>query len=289
MTTDAVFTDRLGPEPTWEVVADELDLALTDPDERIDTWFPDITFEDALSGGDWPQRPSTQLAGHMVREYTSYTILPTLVRYAAALNALARYWPSAAPVALGLLHARLLRPALTTDSDRDRKLSNLVLSRSVASWLRTGDTVHYRLGQRTYDAVVNRVTPVGAVIAWSYANGKPMTATVPAHLLTPAVIDAAHLRRQRAWSSRTFGPGVRLGVLDHIRKELDEIAADPSDLSEWVDVVILALDGALRAGHEPQSVIDAIHAKQSVNESRTWPDWRTLPANKAIEHDRSEE
>jgi dATP/dGTP diphosphohydrolase len=103
-------------------------------------------------------------------------------------------------------------------------------------------------------------------------------------------IDAVHLQRQREWSTRSFGPGARtLGVVDHIRKELREILADPTDLNEWVDVVILALDGAWRCGAEPQQIIDAIKAKQAKNEQRTWPDWRTAPADQAIEHVRDAE
>ena len=103
-----------------------------------------------------------------------------------------------------------------------------------------------------------------------------------------AVIDAAHLANQREWSERTFGPGARTaGVLDHIRKELAEIEADPTDLGEWVDVIILAFDGAWRAGWMPQHIIDAIKAKQARNEARVWPDWRTAPLNQAIEHDRT--
>lgn len=98
-------------------------------------------------------------------------------------------------------------------------------------------------------------------------------------------IDASHLARQREWSQRTFGPGTRLlGVLDHIRKELKEIEASPDDVEEWVDVIILAFDGAWRAGWEPQQIIDAIKDKQAKNEARTWPDWRTMSANEAIEH-----
>jgi hypothetical protein len=98
----------------------------------------------------------------------------------------------------------------------------------------------------------------------------------------------AHLQRQRDWSGRTFGPGSRsAGVVDHIRKELIEIEADPGDLKEWIDVVILALDGAWRTGAQPQEIIGAIVAKQTKNEGRVWPDWRTSDPNKAIEHDRS--
>ncbi len=110
------------------------------------------------------------------------------------------------------------------------------------------------------------------------------TAAQPPH----QVIDADHLAHQREWSLRTFGPGQRiLGVLDHIRSELKEIEDDPTDLKEWVDVIILAFDGAWRAGWEPQQIIDAIKAKQLRNEARTWPDWRTQSADQRIEHDRS--
>jgi hypothetical protein len=95
----------------------------------------------------------------------------------------------------------------------------------------------------------------------------------------------AHLHRQRCWSERTFGPGGRdNGIIDHIRKELAEIEASPGDLSEWVDVIILALDGAWRRGFSPAEICAAIAAKQRKNELRQWPDWRTAEPGKAIEH-----
>ena len=94
-----------------------------------------------------------------------------------------------------------------------------------------------------------------------------------------------HLYRQRDFSQRTFGPGeCTARVLDHIRKELGEIEAKPGDLSEWIDVVLLAFDGAWRAGFEPDQIAHALAAKQTKNESRTWPDWRTAEPGKAIEH-----
>lgn len=99
-------------------------------------------------------------------------------------------------------------------------------------------------------------------------------------------IDIAHLERQREWSIEVFGPGRRtLGIIHHIRSELVEIAEHPTDLYEWVDVVILALDGAWRAGHEPLAIIEAIKNKQERNEARIWPDWRELSEDVAIEHD----
>lgn len=64
------------------------------------------------------------------------------------------------------------------------------------------------------------------------------------------------LEKQRTWSLKTFGPGRRtLGLVAHIRKELKEIEADPTDPMEWVDVVILALDGAHRTGGDIDNVV----------------------------------
>ena len=42
-------------------------------------------------------------------------------------------------------------------------------------------------------------------------------------------------------------------------KELKEIHDDPSDIKEWVDVMILAFDGALRQGHSPNDIINALN------------------------------
>ncbi len=103
----------------------------------------------------------------------------------------------------------------------------------------------------------------------------------------------AHLLRQRAFSRATFGPGMRTqGVVDHIRKELVEIEKAPRDITEWVDVVLLALDGLWRcveAGPYPIEVaVSQIEAKQTKNEGRDWPNWRTADPNKAIEHVRGD-
>jgi hypothetical protein len=95
----------------------------------------------------------------------------------------------------------------------------------------------------------------------------------------------AHLSHQRDWSRETFGPGARTaGVIDHIRKELAEIEAAPDDITEWVDVIILAFDGAWRAGWEPEAIVKAITAKQAKNKAWQWPDWRKMSQDQAIEH-----
>ncbi|AMN41090.1 dATP/dGTP pyrophosphohydrolase domain-containing protein [Rhodoplanes sp. Z2-YC6860] len=108
-----------------------------------------------------------------------------------------------------------------------------------------------------------------------------------------------HLIRQMAFSHATFGPGERTdGVINHIKKELIEVHDAHGDAAEWVDVVILALDGLTRRlafcngeRNDPQSVAEIacnmIIGKQTRNEGRQWPDWRTADPTKAIEHVRS--
>lgn len=113
-----------------------------------------------------------------------------------------------------------------------------------------------------------------------------------------------HLLRQIAFSRATFGPGTRTkGLCDHIRKEIVEVTKGKGDADEWVDLVILALDGLTRellfreaviatsAPRDPEEVAaqacQMIRRKQGRNEGRQWPDWRTQSADKAIEHVRT--
>ncbi len=57
-----------------------------------------------------------------------------------------------------------------------------------------------------------------------------------------------------------------------------------NSVKEWIDVVTLALDGAWRAGFSPEQIISQLNATLTRNEKRKWPDWRTMPTDKAIEH-----
>lgn len=97
-----------------------------------------------------------------------------------------------------------------------------------------------------------------------------------------------YIRNHEAWSIRTFGNGVRTkGLTAHIRKELIEIEAKPHDVEEWADVVILALDGAWRAGYSAEEICDALEAKQAKNFKRNYP----MPTSEDLpsEHNRSGE
>lgn len=109
-----------------------------------------------------------------------------------------------------------------------------------------------------------------------------------------------HLTRQAAVSRALFGPGPRTaGVSDHICKELDEIDKAETERErgeEWVDVAILGLDGLLRsiwveyptfsADMVAAEAVAMILKKQGKNERRDWPNWRSAPTDKAIEHKR---
>lgn len=131
----------------------------------------------------------------------------------------------------------------------------------------------------------------GGVCARQITGFNGMSFTAIANGDASACFDlVTHLHRQKAFSLHTFGPGQRTaGVLDHIRKELQEVEKSPDDIMEWTDIILLALDGAWRAGHSPEAIALAINQKQTKNEKRSWPDWRKADPKKAIEHDRSAE
>lgn len=138
------------------------------------------------------------------------------------------------------------------------------------------------------------IEPNGKATEYAFVNQYPLPRFPLSTLLRESELEAqladtfdlvAHIQRQREFSAKTFGPGRRTaGVSDHIRKELEEIALHPDDLEEWVDVILLALDGAWRTGADPQQIASAITQKLAKNEVRHWPDWRLANPDEAIEH-----
>lgn len=90
----------------------------------------------------------------------------------------------------------------------------------------------------------------------------------------------------RPWSLATFGTGERTAqTIAHLRKEIAEVERAPSDITEWVDIILLAIDGARRSAYATGSeLVAAMVSKQVENSRRTWPDWRTVPEDEPIEH-----
>ena len=77
---------------------------------------------------------------------------------------------------------------------------------------------------------------------------------------------------QRQWSLKTFGTGPRTGgIIKHIISELQEVSEKPRDVYEWIDIIILAIDGAWRAGHDPIDICRALEKKQLINFKREYP------------------
>lgn len=100
----------------------------------------------------------------------------------------------------------------------------------------------------------------------------------------------SYVREHAEWSFQTFGPSSREDterLCRHIEKELQEIRDNPMDDEEWVDVIILAIDGALRSGALPIGLANTLQRKQKKNFERTW----NVPADplQPIEHHRMEE
>ena len=94
-----------------------------------------------------------------------------------------------------------------------------------------------------------------------------------------------YLDRQIEFSRKTFGDGKRTEpICRHIEKEVNEVRAYPEDIMEWVDVIILAFDGAWRAGYTPEEISAALKVKQRINMERKWD----KPENESdpFEHDR---
>ena len=97
---------------------------------------------------------------------------------------------------------------------------------------------------------------------------------------------AAFADAKAKWAAATFGPQSFKGLRKHLEKELDELEADPGDLVEWIDLILLALDGAMRVGAKATGadVVNALIEKMAANRVRTWPDWRTLSPDDPREH-----
>lgn len=130
------------------------------------------------------------------------------------------------------------------------------------------------------------VTPDNRVVAfWQDTNEKLLPKNVERVHVNSMFDMFDFLARQRAFSEKTFGPHPRAkGVIAHIKKELVEIENNPTDVMEWIDVVLLALDGAWRTGASAEQITRALESKLRINQNRTWPSWLEMGGDDAIEH-----
>jgi hypothetical protein len=95
------------------------------------------------------------------------------------------------------------------------------------------------------------------------------------------------LYEHSAWSVKVNGPFNEnnrrtVGIVNHIRKELQEILSDPLDREEWIDVIILGLDGYLRHGGQICQVLSDLQSKLAKNKGRKWP--KPVDQDTPVEH-----
>lgn len=75
------------------------------------------------------------------------------------------------------------------------------------------------------------------------------------------------------WSQRTFGTDDQrgpAGPLAHLAKEAEEARANPSDVSEYADCLLLVIDAARRAGFDIDALLSAASDKLQINRARKW-------------------
>ena len=96
------------------------------------------------------------------------------------------------------------------------------------------------------------------------------------------------IERIQKFQEKVLGPFTEdrtASLIDHIRKECDEVLNNPDCIEEWADIILLGFAGATRTGALPELIWDTILYKMDVNEyDRKWPDWRTVEEGKALEH-----
>ena len=136
-------------------------------------------------------------------------------------------------------------------------------------------------GAHTIDTLTERVSTLAGQVG-------SLTAELAASESRTSLV--GHLEEQFDWQRETFGDRQRIdGVLDHIQKEITELAeSDPKDPMEIIDLIFLLSQMLAYLGYTARGMATLWIEKLQINKKRTWPDWRTAPPNKAIEHVRED-
>lgn len=72
------------------------------------------------------------------------------------------------------------------------------------------------------------------------------------------------------FTEKTFPSSTAVSKAKHLSAEALEAAADPSDVLEWADCMILLLDGARKAGFSVDDIHAAVIRKMDINKRRNW-------------------
>lgn len=100
-----------------------------------------------------------------------------------------------------------------------------------------------------------------------------------------------YVKKHNFWSRNSFGVhSDPRGLIKHIIKECDEVLEDPTDGEEWVDIIILAIDGFNRCANEAtcdNALEYVLQVKQQKNMTRSWP--KNADPGEPVEHIRTGE
>ena len=72
------------------------------------------------------------------------------------------------------------------------------------------------------------------------------------------------------FTDKVFSGGTARAKALHLSEEAKEAAADPGDIIEWADCMILLLDGARKAGFTTDDLHQAVLRKMEINYKRKW-------------------
>jgi hypothetical protein len=72
------------------------------------------------------------------------------------------------------------------------------------------------------------------------------------------------------FTEKTFPDATARSKALHLAEEAHEAAADPGDILEWADCMILLSDGARKSGFTMEDLYQAVVRKMEINKKRTW-------------------
>lgn len=72
------------------------------------------------------------------------------------------------------------------------------------------------------------------------------------------------------FTEKVFPASTASSKAKHLAAEALEAAADPADILEWADCMILVLDGARKAGFSVADIHAAVTRKMAINQKRVW-------------------
>lgn len=100
------------------------------------------------------------------------------------------------------------------------------------------------------------------------------------------VIDNWLFNRMTDWAEKTFPQRTNHSILTHLRKELVEIEANPDDLEEWADAILLFMHGLRERNFNIAQLVEALEKKFEINKNRKWG---TPDEHGVVEHERGED